>query len=331
MAGGWVSDRLRGWCPGCWGRRPAAGAGARPAGAWLDVPVDPLLARLETFYDTVPRRGGATEDHGPLRLFLPDPQAWPYYARPAVPSAVVTPDDVLAVRARQRELGLPEALEWVHDLVPTLAEAAELTGLVVHRCPILVLDGEPADPPPGVVARLLGPDDDELAMAEAIGSVGFGDGSGTRPGPPGTVQRDRAVSELSVPRLRRLRELIRDGAAARVVAALDPPALDPAALDPAAQPDAGPGTRADAVLRGPLASGGYQRAGDVVEVVGVATLPVARRRGLGGAVAAALARAALGAGADTVFLTAQDDAVARVYERVGFRRVGTAGIAEPAS
>jgi predicted GNAT family acetyltransferase len=69
----------------------------------------------------------------------------------------------------------------------------------------------------------------------------------------------------------------------------------------------------------------------VVEVVGVATLPVARRRGLGGAVAAALARAALGAGADTVFLSAQDDAVARVYERVGFRRVGTAGIAEPAS
>jgi GNAT superfamily N-acetyltransferase len=287
----------------------------------LDVPVDPLLARLETFYDTVPRRGGATEDHGPLRLFLPDPQAWPYYARPAVPSAVVTPDDVLAVRARQRELGLPEALEWVHDLVPTLAEAAELTGLVVHRCPILVLDGEPADPPPGVVARLLGPDDDELAMAEAIGSVGFGDGSGTRPGPAGTVQRDRAVSELSVPRLRRLRELIRDGAAARVVAA----------LDPAAQPDAGRGRRPDAVLRGPLASGGYQRAGDVVEVVGVATLPVARRRGLGGAVAAALARAALGAGADTVFLSAQDDAVARVYERVGFRRVGTAGIAEPAS
>lgn len=283
--------------------------------------MDPLLARLETFYDAVPRRGGATEDHGPLRLFLPDPQAWPYYARPAAPGAVVTPDDVLAVRARQRELGLPEALEWVHDLVPTLAEAAAQTGLVVHSCPILVLDGEPADPPPGVVARLLGPDDDELAMAEAIGSVGFGAGSGTRPGPAGTAERDRAVAELSVPRLRRLRELIRDGAAARVVAA----------LQPWAQPDAGPGTGPDAVLRGPLASGGYQRAGDVVEVVGVATLPVARRRGLGGAVAGALARAALRAGADTVFLSAQDDAVARVYERVGFRRVGTAGIAEPAS
>jgi RimJ/RimL family protein N-acetyltransferase len=33
----------------------------------------------------------------------------------------------------------------------------------------------------------------------------------------------------------------------------------------------------------------------------------------------------------TVFLSAQDDAVARVYERVGFVRVGTACMAEPAS
>jgi len=29
-----------------------------------------------------------------------------------------------------------------------------------------------------------------------------------------------------------------------------------------------------------------------------------------------------------VFLSAQDDAVARVYERVGFQRVGTACVAE---
>jgi predicted GNAT family acetyltransferase len=82
-------------------------------------------------------------------------------------------------------------------------------------------------------------------------------------------------------------------------------------------------------LRGPLAAGGYQRAGDVAEVVGVATLPVARRRGLGGGVTGALARAALAAGATTVCLSAQDDDVARVYERLGLRRVGTAALAEP--
>jgi hypothetical protein len=65
----------------------------------------------------------------------------------------------------------------------------------------------------------------------------------------------------------------------------------------------------DGQLGEPLAAGGYQRAGDVVEVLGVPTF----------------------AGATTVFLSAQDDAVARVYERVGFRRVATAGIAEPPS
>ena len=286
--------------------------------------VDPLLARLEAFYDAVPRRGGGVEEHGPLRLFLPEPQAWSYYARPAAAGVRVTAEDVTAVRARQRELGLPEALEWVQDLAPTLAEAATDSGLVVQHCPILLLDGAPAHPPPGVVTRVLGPDDEEeLGLAEAVASVGFGAGSSTGTGPAGTDERDRAVGEVPVARLQRLRQLIHEGVAARAVACLD---HGSAAASDADGPDA-----ADSSLRGPLASGGYQRAGDVAEVVGVATLPVARRRGLGGAVAGALARAALDAGVGTVFLSAQDDDVARVYERVGFRRVGTAGIAEPPS
>ena len=48
------------------------------------------------------------------------------------------------------------------------------------------------------------------------------------------------------------------------------------------------------------------------------------------AVAATLARRALERGHGTVFLAAQDDDVARVYERAGFRRRATACIAEPA-
>jgi predicted GNAT family acetyltransferase len=32
---------------------------------------------------------------------------------------------------------------------------------------------------------------------------------------------------------------------------------------------------------------------------------------------------------ETVFLSASDDAVARVYARIGFREIGTAMIAEP--
>ena len=58
----------------------------------------------------------------------------------------------------------------------------------------------------------------------------------------------------------------------------------------------------------------------------------ARGRGLGAAVTSALAGAALGAGAELVFLAAGDEAAARVYERVGFRRVGECGLTDgPAS
>ena len=73
------------------------------------------------------------------------------------------------------------------------------------------------------------------------------------------------------------------------------------------------------------------RVGDVAEIAGVATLPVARRRGLGAAVTAALARELRAAGTDLIFLSAGSEEIARVYLRVGFRRVGTACIAEPAA
>jgi ribosomal protein S18 acetylase RimI-like enzyme len=217
------------------------------------------------------------------------------------------------VRARQRELGLPEAFEWVHELSPSLTEAAAEAGLVVRRCPLLVLDGPPAAAPAGTTARLLGPDDDDLVVAEAVMAIGFGPGTRADGQPAGTAERDRAVSAVVPTRLARLRESIREGLSARAVAGL----ADPGST----------GTAPD--LTGPLAAGGYQRAGDVVEIVGIATLPVARRRGLGAAVAAELSRAAVASGAETVFLSAEDDAVARVYERVGFRRVATAGVAEP--
>jgi predicted GNAT family acetyltransferase len=67
-----------------------------------------------------------------------------------------------------------------------------------------------------------------------------------------------------------------------------------------------------------------------VEIAGVATLPADRRRGLGAAVTATLARHALDTGADLVFLSAGSEQIARVYLRTGFRRIGTACVAEPA-
>ncbi|MBA2531767.1 MAG: GNAT family N-acetyltransferase [Nocardioidaceae bacterium] len=65
----------------------------------------------------------------------------------------------------------------------------------------------------------------------------------------------------------------------------------------------------------------------VSELTGIAVLPQYRRRGIGAAITKVLADDAAAAGATTVFLSAGTDDVARVYERVGFRRVGTACIA----
>ncbi|MEV4195225.1 GNAT family N-acetyltransferase, partial [Streptomyces toxytricini] len=52
--------------------------------------------------------------------------------------------------------------------------------------------------------------------------------------------------------------------------------------------------------------------------------------GLALGVTGALVADALARGARTVFLSAGDEAVARVYARAGFRTVATALIAEPA-
>jgi predicted GNAT family acetyltransferase len=48
---------------------------------------------------------------------------------------------------------------------------------------------------------------------------------------------------------------------------------------------------------------------------------------VGAAITTTLVADALARGATTVFLSAHDDAVARIYERIGFQRVGTACVA----
>jgi ribosomal protein S18 acetylase RimI-like enzyme len=60
------------------------------------------------------------------------------------------------------------------------------------------------------------------------------------------------------------------------------------------------------------------------ELVGVATPPRLRRRGIASALTSAAVAAQLAAGAEAVFLTAEDEDAGRVYERVGFRPFATA-------
>ena len=78
---------------------------------------------------------------------------FPYYARPRTgqrPAA--TAADVRAVRARQRELLIPESFEWVERSAPDMAAAAAEAGLAVHAHPLLVLGSlapAPSPPPSG--------------------------------------------------------------------------------------------------------------------------------------------------------------------------------------
>src|SRR5690348_15276099 len=73
------------------------------------------LALLERYYDTVPRVAASTEQVGPFTLFVKDGSTtWDFYARPRLGlDRDVTADDVRRVVARQDELGIPRAIEWV--------------------------------------------------------------------------------------------------------------------------------------------------------------------------------------------------------------------------
>jgi len=258
-----------------------------------------LLPRLERYYDTAPRATARAEFHGPLTLFVAE-RGWPFYARPRLGlQDVVRREDVEAVLVRQGELGVPRALEWVHETTPSLAGAAQGSGMSVTRCPLLVLGTLRAPRPPAATVRLLGPGGPELAEVRAAVHVGFG-AAGTATGPESVAERDAAIAGDGS--MEAVREAVATG---RTVQA--------GAFD---------------AQVGAVGGGGHNPRGEVSEIVGVAVLPAYRRRGVAAALAALLARDALGSGVTTVFCSAESDDVARVYERIGFQRVGTACIAE---
>lgn len=277
-----------------------------------DAPAD-LLARVERYYDAAPRAGSRTEEVGPFTLFVNErPGGWPYYARPRLGLAAAPRQaDVEAVLTRQRELGVPEALEWVHQTTPALLDAARAAGLQVHEHPLLVLS-EPLAPlaPPerrdGVRVRVVPADDPALPAVQAAIHLGFGE-PGTGVGVAGPAERDAAA--------RGDHDAVRSGIRAGTQVLV--------AAEDADGPLAG-GSHNPRTVRRPDGTGEL-----ATELTGIATLPAARRRGLGAAVTAALVADARARDADLVLLSASDDAVARVYEKVGFRRIGTACVAEP--
>ncbi|MEE3917884.1 GNAT family N-acetyltransferase [Micromonospora sp. BRA006-A] len=278
----------------------------------MDLARADVLARLERFYDAVPRDGARTEDHGALVLFVRDGAGWPFYARPRLDATdAPTLADVTAVRARQRELGLPEAFEWVHEHQPDLLAVARSAGLSVLEAPLMPLEPERLpDPGRSATYRCGCWTPATPASRRTSRCAGRSRRSASPTAAPRAATPDRPSGTPASPswtwrRWRRRRPGSPTGGASRCSPRHPTRARSPA------------GWR--------CGSATWRRSPG---------WPRCRPRGsarLGAAVTATLARQPRAAGTDLIFLSAGSEDIARVYLRVGFRRIGTACIAEPAA
>ena len=107
---------------------------------------DVEIAELEQYYDTLPRRFATAEEVGPFTLFVDAAAGWTWYARPCLGGAGrYDAAAVAAVLARMRELGVPETIEWTHDVTPGLVDAVRAEGTLdsLEELPLMVLRGAP--------------------------------------------------------------------------------------------------------------------------------------------------------------------------------------------
>jgi GNAT superfamily N-acetyltransferase len=269
-----------------------------------------LLDRIERYFALAPLADAQVHRVGPLQVPIGSPQ-WPYPARPEPGhEGEVDVSDVRAAIALQEQAGLPASLEWLDDRCKGLGGVARSAGLVVDELPLLVA----ADPvevllPSDVRLYLVGADDPRLGLYQRLTELAFASpGSGAAvPVNGGRRTPDLALGDprpADVPPTDALRERVASGRTVMMVAVDDGQ---------------------------PVAIGSHQPVqvdgAEISEVVGVATLPRYRGRGLGAGLTSALVEHARQT-ADLVFLSAGDDDVARVYERAGFARVGTTCLAE---
>ncbi|MER6960960.1 GNAT family N-acetyltransferase [Streptomyces sp. NPDC000618] len=281
---------------------------------------DPLRDRIQEYYAAVPLLFADAEDFGPLRLFVRKEPGAPYYGGPghaqptAEGAASVGAADIARVRARQRELGVPEAFEWLAESAPELRPLIEAAGLKVLRRPLMALPPHhpllPQPVPDGVTLRALTTDDPVLPAALALPRLAFAEEPRPATGPTDRLPDrlpDRTSDRTKLSRL--AAELTEDGTVATVRPTLR---AGHKTLLAALAPD---GT--------PLATGHYHPATGTTEIGGIGTLPSARRQGLAAAVTAALVTHARAHGVDTIFLAYAEDTVARIYARLGFRPTGT--------
>ncbi|MFN8158461.1 MAG: GNAT family N-acetyltransferase [Candidatus Nanopelagicales bacterium] len=261
-----------------------------------------VLRRIDRYLDAVPRSAADPVDAGTLRAFLSH-APWPYYARPR-PELDLLDGDVPADDVRQaahllEQHGSAVSFEWVHELVPSFETTLTSLGYAVTLHPLLALE-LPAMLPDASGTELLAGGSPYLRDALAVAEIAFA-APGTAIGDAGPTARDEV--EVPVGQIEHIGGRVAEGSAS-LAAAFDP-------------------------VDGVVASGSHVPIAGVTEIMGVATLPSHRRQGLAGRVVARLLADAMERGCDLALLSAADDDVARVYERLGFVRVGHAGAAEP--
>ena len=266
-----------------------------------------LLRRCDVYLDASPREYSEVVDVGPLRAFV-SRAPWPYYVRPRCEldltgPAAVDADDVRRAADVLAQHGQAVSFEWVAERVPSLADALTGAGYAVTLHPLLALHlvDRPATPAAAEPrARLVEADGPDVAIALAVSDIGFAE-PGTGIAAAGVPERDARATDDAIVAF--VRNRVRDGRSV------------PAVLDAGAA--------------GVVSSGWHQPLDGSTEVVGVATVPAFRRRGYAASVVSALLDDATAHGCTLALLSAADDDVARVYERVGFVRIGHAGAAAP--
>lgn len=246
--------------------------------------VEVALATVDAYCDTAPRATADTEPLGPFTLFVAR-SGWPFYARPNLGNPIESAYDT---RSLERVVARQRELD-----VPQSFE------WVHERAPHLLDAAQ------------------ELGLATEQRPLLVLDGPVHLPSAPGVTVE---MLDPDDPRVADARAAVSAGFEGR-----DDLRPERVAAVIVQRARAGLIRVVGAFADTGRAVGGGTSAprGTTTELTGIAVLPRARGRGVGAAITAVLARDGLDAGATTVWLSATDDVVARVYERVGFVRVGT--------
>jgi ribosomal protein S18 acetylase RimI-like enzyme len=256
------------------------------------------LARIEHYFDQLPRTEADVEAVGPLNLVI-SRTPFHYPARPAVDGARhISVRHLRRLERSCRDHHLPIELEWIAELHPQVESVVAGSGWTVTSHPLLVVTRDHLVPRlRSQQVRIVDPGEPALLACRAVVEVAFSASASA-----GTCERDRYLDAIDDDLAAYVHRRAREGST--VTGAV------------VAQDD------------GVLAGGSYHRVGTMAEVVGVGTLPAYRRQGLGLDVVSLLCDHAFARGTQEVLLTARNQSVARLYDKVGFVRVGTILVAQ---